>query len=108
MKRTVFFALLLASQCSVAAGFHYCTGKVTSLITRSSVEESTVGLEGMTGGAKIGYGGSGYTEMQKRQFSMLLAAYTAGKPVTLEFEDSAMTCASNHEGVLLRFVMLKS
>ena len=109
MKRVIFGFLLSGMGLDAsAAGFHYCTGKITSLITRASPEESQVTLEGMNGGAQLGYGGGTYAEMQKRQFSMLLATYMAGKPVTLELDDSSLNCQSNHAGLLVRFVLLSN
>lgn len=35
---------------------------------------------------------------------MLLAAYTVGIPVMLEFENDALICASNYDGLPVRFV----
>jgi hypothetical protein len=95
---------MLLAPLSQAAGFHYCSGKITNLVTRATIENSQVMLEGMTGSAQLGYGGSTQSEMQQRQFSMLLAAYMAGKSVSLEFDDSSLSCASNHTGVLIRNV----
>jgi len=98
--------LMLLAPLSQAAGFHYCSGKITNLVTRSTIENTRVMLEGMTGSAQLGYGGSTQSDMQQRQFSMLLAAYLAGKSVTLEFDDSSLSCANNHDTVLIRYVSL--
>ena len=106
MKVVLFVLLMLASQSSFAAGFHYCSGKITNLVTRATPEDSWVMIEDMKGWAKLGYGGPEQTEMQKRQFSMLLSAYMAGKSVTLEFEDNALSCLDSHNSLLIRFVQL--
>jgi len=108
MKNLMFVVLVAASQITHASGFHYCAGKVTNLVTRASPEESQVTIEGMTGWARLGYGGTSQSEMHKRQFSMLLSAYMAGKSVTLEFEDSLLNCSDNHDDLLIRYVRLSN
>jgi hypothetical protein len=95
---------LLCSNIATAGGYHYCTGMVKDLVTRGTNENTQVLIEGMNGWARIGYGGESYSDMQDRQFSMLLAAYLAGRPVTVEFDSSTLNCASDHTGMLIRYV----
>jgi hypothetical protein len=106
MKSLLICVFIAIPQLCSAAGWHYCAGKITNLVTRATPEDSQVAIENMNGFAQLGYGGSTYKEMQQRQFSMLLAAFTAGKSVILEFEDSSLTCSSNHTGLLIRYVHL--
>lgn len=107
MKYVLFITAMIFSQFSIASGFHYCTGKITNIVTRASSAEGTqITLEGMTGYSQIGYGGNTLSSMHQRQFSMILSAAMTGKAVTLEFENDALTCASNHDGVLIRYVNL--
>ncbi|MCU7829576.1 MAG: hypothetical protein KZQ85_10965 [Candidatus Thiodiazotropha sp. (ex Myrtea sp. 'scaly one' KF741663)] len=65
-------------------------------------------IAGMNGWAKVGYGGTSYSDMHDRQVSMLLAADMGGKPVRLEFEDSSLICSDSHDGVLIRYVQLEN
>ena len=106
MKYKLAALLMMISQSVFANGLHYCSGKITALVTRATIETTHVRIEGMTGWAQLGYGGGTQSEMHKRQFSMLLAAYMAGKPVILEFENQALTCASDHTNLPIRFVLL--
>ena len=109
MKKIILFLIvMLISPLGNATGFHYCTGKITTLITRATTEDSQVAIEGMNGRARLGYGGSSQIDMQKRQFSMLLSAQMAGKAVTLEFEDNSLTCSDNHLNMLIRFVQISN
>ena len=109
MRRIVLLLIAISvSPLSNASGFHYCTGKITTLITRATTEDSQVAIEGMTGRARLGYGGSSQIDMQNRQFSMLLSAQMAGKAVTLEFEDNSLTCSDDHQNMLIRFVQISS
>lgn len=99
---------LFSSPAHATDGFHYCEGKVLEIVTRASAEGTNVRIEGMYGWAKIGFGGSAEAEMHERQFSMLLSAYVADKTVILEFyADNQMTCTSNHDNLLIRYVRLK-
>ncbi|WP_153301832.1 hypothetical protein [Endozoicomonas arenosclerae] len=107
MRKITLTVLLLVTQLSFAEGFHYCSGKITDIVTRATSEVTKVSIEGMTGWASLGYGGDQYKEMHDRQFSMLLSAYMAGKPVTLEFLDSSMSCDSNHDSMQIRYVRVR-
>jgi hypothetical protein len=70
----------------------------------------------MLGWAQLDFGGDASEAMHQRQFSMLLAAYLAGKSVRLEFvsadvtdtnKDGEVACSDNHNGVGVRFVLLR-
>ncbi|WP_444930311.1 hypothetical protein ACJJIF_21615 [Microbulbifer sp. SSSA002] len=107
MKRILILAgLMLTSQASVAAGFHYCTGEVTRIVTRATTEDTKLAIKGMNGYAKLGFGGDSYDKMHDRQFSMLLSAQMSGKEVTLEFEDNSMDCDDDHNDILIRYVSI--
>lgn len=103
----LFFALSILLPSSAYAGFHNCTGKIKNLVTRATSENTSVQIEGMTGWAKIGYGGDAQKEMQNRQFAMLMGAWMTGRPVTLEFSDDTVTsCSQDHSSLKIRFVMV--
>ncbi len=106
MRLCLLFILLLSGYAN-AAGYHACTGKILGIVTRASAEDTQVRIEGMNGYARLGFGGSSYSKMHDRQFTMLLSAYMADKPVTLEFLDNTKTCSDDHYGVLIRFVQLR-
>lgn len=108
MKFLISIILMFAAQFSSAAGFHYCSGEITNLVTRASSEDTQVTIEGMNGWAMIGYGGAAQSDMHKRQFSMLLSAYMAGRSVNLEFEDNSLSCSNDHNEMLIRFVLLQN
>jgi hypothetical protein len=108
MKRTLLTLLLLtAAQSTFAGGFHQCTGKITKLVTRATGEGTQLTMQGLNGAPRVGFGGSAQSDKHERQFSMLLAAHLAGRPVRLEFEDSSLDCSSNHNGILIRYVMIE-
>ncbi|WP_444933681.1 hypothetical protein [Microbulbifer sp. JTAC008] len=107
-KISAFILTALISESCLATGFHYCTGEITRIVTRSTGEGTQVSIEGMNGSAKIGYGGDSFSKMHDRQFSMLLSAQMAGKEVKLEFEDNSMSCEDDHNHVLIRFVNIDS
>ena len=88
-----------------AQAYYYCSGKITGLVTRSSAEDSQVWIEGMQGVAQLGLGGTEQSEMHKRQFAMLLTAWSLGKKVNLEFPDSG-SCHDNQTIRHIRFVHL--
>jgi hypothetical protein len=106
MKYSLVLLLFLSSS-SFAAGFHYCNGKIIDLVTRASSEGTSVRIEGMNGFATVGFGGDAQSKMHDRQFSMLIAAYMAGKEVTLEFVDNTKTCTDDHNNVQLRYVRFR-
>lgn len=92
---------------SLAAGFHYCSGKVLKIVTRSTNEKTHIMVEGVNGWVWLNYGGVDQAEMHERQFAMLLAAYMSGSDVLLEFEDNSLSCADDHNGMRVRYVMLQ-
>jgi hypothetical protein len=106
--KTIALTLSITSSTVFAAGFHTCEGKVLDLVTRATPEMTDVSISGMRGWAKLRYGGDNVMDMRDRQFSMLLAAQLANKPVILEFEDSNLTCSDDHRGMLIRYVRIKT
>lgn len=99
-------SIMFSTNVAFGAGYHYCSGMVKDLITRGTHEDTQVLIEGMNGWARIGYGGEAYSDMQERQFAMLLAAYMAGKKVTVEFDDNSLNCTNDHTAMLIRYVRL--
>ncbi len=107
MKRAFIVVLVaLFTPFSFAGNTHACKGKVVSIVTRASFEDTQVVIEGLSGAARLGYGGDQYRHLHERQFATLLAAYMAEKPVILEFLDSTGTCSDDHNGTLIRYVAL--
>ena len=90
-----------------ATGTHYCWGKVTAIVTRASSEGTQVTIENMNGFARIGFGGELQSEMHKRQLAMLMLAQSLERPVQLEFLDSTIPCTADHNGALIRYVLMR-
>lgn len=108
------------SSADIDKPLRYCEGKIAQIITRDSDEGTEVKLyidealggddvNGISKEARIG-GEGAYTDQQRTQVSMLLAAYMADKKVRLELhpnEDelkSFVSCIDFPRGVKVRFV----
>ncbi len=112
IQKTILLLGLLGINLPANANLEYCSGTIKELITRDSNEATYVILNtnnGTSGSAKIG-GSNGYTEHEKIQVSMLLAAYMAGKNINIELDTSGYTfnsCESFDTGTPLRFVRFR-
>ena len=107
MKNVIYLVIvLLISGKSMAGNTYACTGKVLTIVTRASSEDTQIKIEGLTGMPRLGFGGDQYRHLHERQFATLLAAYMAGKSVTLEFLGSGISCSEDHQGVLIRYVAI--
>ncbi|TVZ37650.1 hypothetical protein P886_1992 [Alteromonadaceae bacterium 2753L.S.0a.02] len=104
--KTLAFVSLYYSALAHAGDTHYCTGKVLSIVTRASTEDTQVRIEGLNGMARLGFGGESFRYLHERQFATLLAASLAGKEVTLEFLNQDGNCSEDHNGELIRFVSI--
>lgn len=109
-------SLFLSVSVSANDNLKYCGGKVVDIITRDADEATHVRLRlssenggGITGYARIG-DEKGYNDYQTVQVSMLLAAFMAGKSVTLELLTPGYefnSCADFQRGLPVRNVRLQ-
>ncbi|GAB2504101.1 hypothetical protein [Microbulbifer agarilyticus] len=113
MKKYIFALLMIASFESNAA-LEYCQGTIVDFVTRNSASEATQfrlqTSEGISGWAQIG-GPEGYNEYQEVQISMILAAYMANKPITVELSTtgySFTSCTEFEDRTPVRNIRLRS
>jgi hypothetical protein len=102
----VLILFLLSSGFSIAGDVHACKGKITSIVTRATSEDTQVTIEGLNGYARIGFGGATYRHLHDRQFAMLLAASMSNTEVSLEFLDASGKCTDKHVASLIRYVAI--